>query len=300
MRRVLIWLRNGLIALIGLIVLLIAGVYGVSEYRFRRTFSVEATQIAVPQGAAAIAEGRRLSVARGCADCHGKDMAGTVVIEDAMLGTIGASNLTKGEGGVGKFYTPATWARAIRHGVAWDGRTLLLMPSHEFAKMSDADVGALVAYFDSLTPVNKQSPPVSVGPLGRALFLGDVIALVPAEKIDHLAKPDKPEVAVSVEYGRYLSAGCTGCHGANYSGGAIPGGPPDWPAAANLTPNKANGIGNWSEADFIHAIREGKRPDGSAISEVMPWKNFGQMTDTELQALYLFLQQLPPLEKGNR
>lgn len=36
---------------------------------------------------------------------------------------------------------------------------------------------------------------------------------------------------------------CTGCHGAHFGGGAIPGAPPDWPAARNITPHPTAGIG---------------------------------------------------------
>lgn len=107
-------------------------------------------------------------------------------------------------------------------------------------------------------------------------------------------------MGVSVAYGRYLAAGCTGCHGLGYSGGPIPGAPPSFPPAANLTPDNASGLGRWSEADFLRALREGVRPDGSTINPVMPWKNFARMSDTELKALYLFLQQVPAQPRGNR
>lgn len=300
MRRILLWLRNGLLALMGLVLLALAGLYGLSEYRLRQRFVVEATELAIPRDDAAIAEGRRLSIARGCADCHAADMGGRTVIHDPLLGTISGSNLTSGSGGIVPFYNPASWARAVRHGVAADGRSLLLMPSHEFAGMSDADLGAIIAYIQQLPSVDRQPMANSIGPLGRMLYLTGQLTLLPAEIIDHQASYQAAAVGISVEYGRYLSAGCTGCHGERFSGGPIPGGPPAWPAAQNITPDQATGIGSWSEDDFIHAIREGVRPDGSAISEVMPWKNFRMMTDTELKALYLFLQQVPALPEGGR
>ena len=52
--------------------------------------------------------------------------------------------------------------------------------------------------------------------------------------------------------------------------------------------------------DFARALREGKRKDGTAIDKMMPWKAYGQMTDTELKALWAYLQTVPALEKGNR
>jgi len=47
-------------------------------------------------------------------------------------------------------------------------------------------------------------------------------------------------------------------------------------------------------------LREGKRKDGTAINEAMPWKAYGQMGDAELKAIYAYLRTVPPLAKGNR
>ena len=64
----------------------------------------------------------------------------------------------------------------------------------------------------------------------RALYAVGVIPDA-AEKIDHSVPPSQPvPEAVSVEHGKYVSGMCIGCHGPNFSGGKIPGGPPDWPA----------------------------------------------------------------------
>jgi hypothetical protein len=76
-------------------------------------------------------------------------------------------------------------------------------------------------------------------------------------------------------------------------------GDPNMPIVANLTPHES-GLKSWSEDDFIRAIREGVRKDGSAISESMPWKAYRQMTDTEIKAIWAYLQTLPPIEKGSR
>ena len=127
------------------------------------------------------------------------------------------------------------------------------------------------------------------------------MALLPAELIDHNApRPTGVTPGETVEYGQYLAVGCSGCHGPGYSGGPIPGTPPEFPPAANITPDKTTGIGNWSKADFVKALREGKRPDGTDINPFMPWKNFSQMTDQEVGALWLYLQTVPPKAKGGR
>jgi hypothetical protein len=56
------------------------------------------------------------------------------------------------------------------------------------------------------------------------------------------------------------------------------------PIVANITPH-APGLKDWTEEDFIRALREGKRKDGTAISEYMPWRACGQMSDAELKAM---------------
>lgn len=71
------------------------------------------------------------------------------------------------------------------------------------------------------------------------------------------------------------------------------------PIVANLTPHES-GLKGWTEEDFIRALREGKRKDGSAISEYMPWKAYGQMSDAELKAIWAYLQTVPAAEKGER
>jgi len=281
--------------------LALAAVYGVSEARMRKRYSVDPGPVAVRTGPDAVRQGAHLAVVRGCADCHGKDLAGRTFIDEPPMARLTATNLTAGRGGVAKGYTDADWVRAIRHGVAPDGRPLLFMPSQEFNPLGDDDVGALVAYIKSLPPVDSDHPANTVGPLGRALFVAGELVLLPAEVIDHAApRPAAPAPGATAAYGGYLATGCTGCHGAGFSGGRIPGTPPDWKAAANITPEPSTGLGRWTEQDFVRALRTGKRPNGSDIDSLMPWKGLATMTDTELRALWLYLRTVPVKPYGNR
>jgi mono/diheme cytochrome c family protein len=201
---------------------------------------------------------------------------------------------------VGREFTDADWIRAIRHGVRRNGQSVLFMPSQEYTGMSDDDLGALVAYLKSLPPVDNPQPASSVGPLGRALFVAGQLPLLPAEMIDHGAtrRASAPSGA-TVENGAYIVEGCKGCHGAELAGGKIPGTPPEWPPAANITPDRATGIGAWTEADFVRALRTGRRPDGRELrSEFMPWKNFAHFTDDELAAMWAYLRTVPARPHG--
>lgn len=283
-------------ALVGLLVLGVAVVYGISSSRLSKQYEVQPEPVTLSSDSAVIARGRHLAEARlGCADCHASDLGGRIMIESPAFGRIVAPNLTRGEGGIGDRYTDADWVRATRHGVAADGRALVIMPSPEFHRLSREDLVAVLSFARQVPPVDRSLPDRKIGPIARAMvtFSGEAL---PARALDHDSPfPTAPVEEVSPEYGKYLAStgGCLGCHGPDLAGAPShePGGVP----AANLTP--AGRVGQWSESDFVTAMREGKRPDGSAIDPAMPWQAMGRMTDLELGAIYAYLRSLPPVEK---
>jgi hypothetical protein len=210
-------------------------------------------------------------------------------------------NITRGNGGLPADFTDADWEHAIRHGIKPDGRALLFMPIRDFAALSDEDTADLIAYVKQRPPIDRASVPSYIGPIGRALFTLGQLPMLEARLIDqHAPHRAHIEKAATVEFGDYLARGCTGCHGQHFSGGAIPGVPPDFPKPANITPDAATGIGTWSKDDFYRVFREGKRPDGSAIDTFMPWKAMGHFTDTELDALWVYLRTVPARTRGTR
>lgn len=293
-------LKKAVLGLVSLIVLLVAVVYGVSEARLRKTYDVAAaTPLSVTGDAAQLARGRHLATAVAkCVECHDADLGGKVMMDEAPMGTVVASNLTRGKGGVAGSYTDAQLERAIRHGIRPDGRALVIMPSDEYQNLSDADVSAIIAYIRAVSPVDREHPGRSVGPVARALVTFGV-PFLPAAKIDHAAtRPAMPAEGPTREYGQYLVSvgGCRGCHGPDLSG--APGHGPDARPAPNITP--AGGIGRWSEADFVRAIRTGVRPDGTRIDPAMPWKAMSGHTEDELHAIWLYMQAVPPVTPAAR
>lgn len=66
---------------------------------------------------------------------------------------------------------------------------------------------------------------------------------------------------------------------------------------ANITPA---GIGRYSETDFIRVLRGGKRPDGSAVDSLMPWRLTKSMTDVELKVVYGYLKTVSAKAYGGR
>lgn len=284
---------GGLVAVAGGVV------FAVSKAKVGKTYGVTVKPVRIPTEAAAQERGRHIAHTRGCVDCHGKDFGGAKVIEDGAMGRVYGPNLTTGTGSRVATWKDEDWVRAIRHGVGPDGRGMFVMPSEEYAHLSDEDLGAVIGYLKTVPPVNRERVPLELGPVTRVLLTAGKMKLA-AESIDHAnLRPASVAPGVTVEYGRYVAASCTGCHGANFSGGKIEIGPPSWPQASNLTPQADAGIARWSEADFLKTMRTGKRPDGTEVDPVMP-RAFGGMDDTELRALYAFLKTLPPVAKGTR
>lgn len=69
--------------------------------------------------------------------------------------------------------------------------------------------------------------------------------------------------------------------------------------ARNLTPDQATGIGSWTEAIFMKALRTGKdMGEGRAILPPMPWFNFAKLTDADLKAIFAYLHSLKPIENA--
>ncbi len=167
------------------------------------------------------------------------------------------------------------------------------MPSEVFNKISNEDLGAMIAYLKTLPPVDNELDESGLAPLGRilAVFEG---SLLPATLIDHNApRTLSPKAGVTAEYGEYLAEICILCHGERLSGGEVPG--DDRAKAPNITPGGA--LGSWTRSQFIDTIRSGMTPQGNLLDpRFMPWNRFTQMTDDELDAIWLYLQSLPARE----
>ncbi len=272
-------------------------VYWRSNRLLAQHVRVDEPALTIPTDAESVARGEHIAVTRGCRECHGEDLGGKVLVESFPVGRIAGPNLTRGRGGIGD-PDPIRLERAIRHGIGTDGHLLIFMPATDFAGLSNADTADLMAYIAARPPVDRSVPPPLAGPLIRVLFLLGKAPLAYGLHIDpHAAHVAAVEAAPTVEYGRYLAQGCTGCHRADFSGGHVPGTPPSFADAANITTDPVRGIGTWSKADFYAVLRKGKRPDGKDVDPFMPWRALGTMSDTELDALWAYLRTVPPAGK---
>jgi mono/diheme cytochrome c family protein len=259
-----------------------------SDRKAQRKIDVRVEPVAYVDGAEAIARGKYLFDSRGCAECHGANGAGRFVVDDGSL-RIKSPNITRGAGGVVASYKESDWVRAIRHGVKPGGQPIRVMPCEDYNRMTNIDLAALVAYVRQLPAADGGPAEFSLPLMLKALYVVGVIPDAP-ERIDHSLPPAAPVAeSVSVEHGAYVANMCIGCHGPKLTGGPVPGGPPNWPPAADLT--RQTGV--WaiykSAVEFKGMMRSGKSPDGRTI-QVMPFPSFRQMNDTDLDALYLYLR----------
>ncbi len=108
--------------------------------------------------------------------------------------------------------------------------------------------------------------------------------------------------------GAYLAkaAGCAGCHteakkdAVPYAGGRELKTPFGTFFGPNITPHPEAGLGRWSEADFLRALRSGVRPDGAHLFPAFPYTSFTLMTDADARDLWAFLRSLPPDGRASR
>ena len=284
------WLKWTAVLAAGVLVLA-AGVLGLAwlDYRSAANTRYALSDPPLPTPAAdALGRGAHLYQTRGCVDCHGRDGGGREVMDAGPVGRMVASNITPTVL-AGRGYDAAAIAAAIRHGVRADGTPLLFMPSADWRDLDDADTAALVAYLQALAPVEVDPGRSELRPLGWLLHLAGKLQPFAAAELDHTPRARQaPQALPDPEYGAYLAQVCTGCHGPGLAGGIQHA--PQLPPSTDLT---QTGLGDWSEQDFFRAMREGRRPDGSAIDPFMPWASMRSMNDLELRALWAYLRTLP-------
>jgi mono/diheme cytochrome c family protein len=299
MKRVLKWI-GGFAALLGVVGIgLVIAANVLFDRKRERIVKVDAKPVALATDVASMERGKYLFMSRGCGDCHAANGAGRAFIDEPGGGFyVRSPNITSA--GVVAKYTEVDWVRAIRHGVSPLGRPLFIMPSEDYNRFTDGDVAAIVAYARSLPAVSGGGAELRVPLPVKALYAVGVVKDA-AEKIDHSLPPASPvPEGVTPEHGKYVANLCIGCHGEGLSGGKIPGGPPDWPAASNLTPGEGTVMLVYDSADKLKSMfRSGKRPGGSAVA-VMPFATLREINDTDVAALYAYLKQLPPRPSGDR
>ncbi len=275
--------------------------------------------LAAPAGAFqpdAVARGAYLANAADCVGCHtdsehgGKSFAGGRAIA-TPFGTFYSPNITPNpDTGIGR-WTEAEFLRALRDGVRPDGANYFpVFPYTSFTKIVDSDARAIWAYLSSLPAVRQRnrrhdvSFPFSWRPLmtvWKWLFFD--------------RGPFQPDLHRSATYNRgaYLVnalAHCGECHTPRNAFGAMEpsrflagtANGPDGKPVPNITPDPTTGIGNWTEADILEILKNGRTPDlefvGGAMAEVV--KSTAKLTDDDRHAIAVYLKSLPPLPSDSQ
>jgi cytochrome c553 len=294
MKKTLKWIGLILGSLVILLTISITALFLIGNTRISNAM-VEIKPLVVTADEVSLARGEHLvTYVNACVSCHGTDFSGKIFLEEPIVGVLVAPNLTRGAGGVGVVYTVDDWDRAIRHGVGADGRVLGGMPSNHYAHLSDQDVAAIIAYLQNIPPVDNILPDRSLSLTGTVIFGALDFGNLPYSLIDHATVgKNQPVESISAEYGEYLVniASCADCHASDLAGRSPDDSQPGPPAGPNLT--SSGNIGNWTAAEFMTAVRAGRTPDGRQLNTDMPWRYYAGMTEDELEAIYLFLRQLP-------
>jgi len=260
-----------------------------------------------------IRQGEYLSRAGDCVACHtakgGKPFAGGLGME-TPIGVVYSTNITPSATGIGN-YSFEDFDKAVRHGIGKSGSSLYpAMPYPSYARVSDADMQALYAYFmHGVAPVDAANRDVDIPwplsmrwPLAawRHLFAPPVQAYQPLPGSDPV-----------VSRGAYLVEGlghCGACHtpraltmqekalsageGAEFLAGSTP--LEGW-IAKNLRGDHKDGLGSWSEPQLVQFLKTG-RSDRSAVfggmSDVVE-HSMQYMTPQDLTAIARYLKTLP-------
>jgi mono/diheme cytochrome c family protein len=206
-----------------------------------------------------------------------------------------APNITpEKETGAGT-WTDDMFARAIREGIGHDGRALSLpMYWTTYRELSDEDLASVVVYLRTLKPVKNKLPKRRLSPEREKSLQGSSRPLTAAVK--------EQDLSDQILRGRHFIrvADCVGCHTSWYkrNPGFFGGGnkldkiyDTSVVFSTNITPD-ATGLKGWSPELFIQVMRTGK---SGVLDPVMPWVVYKNLTDEDLKAIFLALQELPPV-----
>lgn len=258
-----------------------------------------------------------------CIDCHStrnwNEFSGPLVdgtigkggeVFDQRFGFPGsfyAKNITPS--GIGD-WTDGEVLRAIANGVSKNGEALFpIMPHPHFGRMDKDDLESIIVYLRSLKPIE------NIVPESKADFpMNFIINTLPKEP--HFS--NKPNESDTVAYGGYLfnAASCSECHTKQEKGKPIEGmelaGGFEFPMitggiarSANITQDKATGIGKWSETDFVKRFKSyadstyvSTKVSKGNFNTVMPWTMYGGMKEKDLKAIYAYLKTIKPIQNS--
>jgi cytochrome c553 len=275
MKRVLRWIGLGLAAVATLVVFVALGAFAASEAMIRWPQPKARVELAAARDPGAVARGKRLATVYGCHDCHGADLTGRLFFDEMPVGRLSGPNLAKALA----HQSDADFARAIRTGVAADGRSLWIMPSDAFAQLSDGETADLIAYLRTFPAKDGQAQVKQFGPVGRlGVLLGKFRSAPQILKAEAHVRP--MDLGPQYAQGRTLARACVECHGPDLKGGEAVHAP-DLAIAAAYEPE-----------DFERLLRTGVAAGDRKLglmSQIAPGR-FKALSHEEIAALHAYLK----------
>jgi cytochrome c553 len=269
------WTGWGLGGLAVFAAFLALGAFAASEAVLRWPHRAETPALVASGDPGAMARGKRIATIMGCHDCHGADLTGRLFFDEMPVARIAGPNLSRAL----PHQSDGEIARAIRQGVAADGRPLWIMPSDAFSRLSDRETADLIAYLRTFPAKGLAQPALQVGPVGR---IGVLMGQLKSEPQVIARERGLQPVDLGPQYaqGRSLARACIECHGRDLTGSAMMKSP-------DLTI-----AGAYELADFETLLRTGVAAGGRRLglmSETAPGR-FKALSHEEIAALHAYLK----------
>ena len=216
MNRMLKWAGYGLAGVVGACALAVGGAYAVSEAMIRWPVERPKVTLVASSDPGAVERGRHVAKLNGCHDCHGQRLEGLKFHDEMPIIRAWGPNLSLALAD----QTDADFDRAVRHGVAADGRRLWMMPSNAFARLTDQEMADLMTYLRTYKPVGVKQPRFQVGPVGR---LGVLLGQFKSEpdQIKTNGPLQLADAGPQHAAGRMVARACIECHGQDLKGGGF-------------------------------------------------------------------------------
>lgn len=203
----------GLAGIFGLLLFAAASVWLISSKDLNQAPPAHPEHLAQPT-AAELADAPRRARSLGCFGCHGAGLRGSKMIDEPILATIWAPNLTE----VAARSSDEVLARAIRQGISDKGLPLMIMPSEAYQYLSDGEVAAVIAVIRSQPKGGPTTPAASFGPVARLGLVMGKFNTAPT-LVAKFAQAQPAHLGAQLEAGRHLAmVNCSGCHGSELTG----------------------------------------------------------------------------------
>ena len=312
--KILLYTLGIIVLLVGAFVLYIQ-IKGIPKYPVEMTDAIKNLKVTVDS--AHIAEGKRIS-SMLCRECHystetqkltgsfradiPKEFGDTYSLNITQDKTHGIGNWTDGE----LYYFLRTGIRP---------QTGAYVPPFmpKFPRMSEDDIHSVIAWLRSPDP--ELAADSHEFPANKPNFLIKLLCNIAFKPLPLPSRPImEPDTTDKVALGKYVAdgmIGCFACHSADlktlndlepektpgfYGGGTVmldlDG--KTGVTTANITMDKETGIGNWTEQQFVEAVRYSKKPTGGLLH--YPMLPHAGLSETEIKAVYAYLQTVPVIQ----